>query len=288
MRIINKIFCLSLASLMLAFSGCAKEEGSSSKTESKTQSSSVGIENSDASEESSLKEQSNAGEYLTRLAEKLKQNEYTMKCTVMNSVYGEEIKLTRVVSGQNVYQTQQERNGSYGVISVDGKTYNFDTSAGMYQLTEAEPPLSIAEEVINRNLPFAEGNAEIDDNGAVTEQYTFTGDTYITNITFFFDNKSGDLIKYTLKYTIEGQDDMTETRIVDSLSFDADKSVFDLKFLDSMTDFDGMTEDERVSFCSDICSKKGITTDDLSKMDISEEDFKKIDFSTFLNLIYSI
>lgn len=287
MRIINKIFCVSLAALMLALSGCGKEEGSSSKTESKTETSSVGVENSDA-EESSLKEKSNAGEYLTRLAEKLKQSEYTMKCTVTGSAYDGEIKLTRAVSGQNVYQTQQESNGSYGVISVDGKTYNFDTSAEMYQLTEAEPPLSIVEEVINRNLPFTEGNTEIDDNEAVTEQYTFTGDTYITNITFFFDKKSGDLIKYTLKYTIEGQDDMTETRIIDSMSFEADKSVFDLSFLDSMTDFDGMTEDERVSFCSNICSKKGMTSDDLSKMDISEEDFKKMDFSTFLNLIYSI
>lgn len=287
MRIINKIFCVSLAALMLALSGCGKEEGSSLKTESKTETSSAGVENSDA-EESSLKEKSNAGEYLTRLAEKLKQSEYTMKCTVTGSAYDGEIKLTRAVSGQNVYQTQQENNGSYGVISVDGKTYNFDTSAEMYQLTEAEPPLSIVEEVINRNLPFTKGNTEVDDNQAVTEQYTFTGDTYITNITFFFDKKNGDLIKYTLKYTIEGQDDMTETRIIDSLSFEADKSVFDLSFLDSMTDFDGMTEDERVSFCSNICSKKGMTSDDLSKMDISEEDFKKMDFSTFLNLIYSI
>lgn len=287
MRIINKIFCVSLAALMLALSGCGKEEGSSSKTESKTESSSVGVKKSDA-EESSLKEQSNAGEYLTRLAEKLNQSEYTMKCTVTGSAYDGEIKLTRAVSGQNVYQTQQESNGSYGVISVDGKTYNFDTSAEMYQSTEAEPPLSIVEEVINRNLPFTKGNTEVDDNEAVTEQYTFTGDTYITNITFFFDKKSGDLIKYTLKYTIEGQDDMTETRIVDSLSFEADKSIFDLSFLDSMTDFDGITEDERVSFCSNICSKKGMTSEDLNNMDISEEDFKKMDFSTFLNLIYSI
>ena len=74
MRIINKIFCVSLAALMLALSGCGKEEGSSSKTESKTESSSVGVKKSDA-EESSLKEQSNAGEYLTRLAEKLNQSE---------------------------------------------------------------------------------------------------------------------------------------------------------------------------------------------------------------------
>ena len=42
MRIINKMFCVSLAALMLALSGCGKEEGSSSKTESKTETSSVG------------------------------------------------------------------------------------------------------------------------------------------------------------------------------------------------------------------------------------------------------
>ena len=35
----------------------------------------------------------------TRLAEKLKQSEYTMKCTVTGSAYDAEIKLTRAVSG---------------------------------------------------------------------------------------------------------------------------------------------------------------------------------------------
>ena len=287
MRNFNKVLCVWLAAFTLICSGCGKEE-SASKSESKADSSTTEVVNSSSGESSSLAEESNAGKYLTKLAEKLKQGEYTMKCTVTNSAYDGEVKITRTVSGENVYQIQEESIGSYGVISVDGKTYNFDNLAGMYQQTESEPPQSIIEEVINRNLPMAQDREEDTPDGIVTEQYTYTGDTYITNITFFFNEKSGDLEKYTLKYTIEGQDDMTETRNVDLLSFEADQSVFDLDFIDKMSDFGSMTEDERFDYCKDICSKNGITSDYLNEMDISEDDFKKIDFSTFLNLIYSI
>ncbi|MDE6149802.1 MAG: hypothetical protein K2F81_06880 [Ruminococcus sp.] len=287
MRNFNKILCVWLAAFTITCSGCGKEE-SSSKSESKADSSTTEVVSLSSGESSSLTEESHAGKYLTKLAEKLKQGEYTMKCTVTNSIYDGEVKLTRILSGENVYQIQEESIGSYGVISVDGKTYNFDNLAGMYQQTESEPPQSIIEEVINRNLPMAEDREEDTTDGIVTEQYTYTGDTYITNITFFFNEKNGDLEKYTLKYTIEGQDDMTETRNVDLLSFEADQSVFDLDFLDKMSDFGSMTEDERFDYCKDICSKNGITSDYLNEMDISEDDFKKIDFSTFLNLIYSI
>ena len=281
MRNFNKIFCTSLAVILLVCSGCAKEDSSSNN-----QSADSGISGAISavdSESSSLNEKAQAGEYLTKLSEKLKQGSYTMKCTVTNSAFDEEIKLMRMVSGDNVYQLQEESAGSYGVISVDGKTYNFDNSAGMYQQTESAPPPGIIDEVISRNLPMAEEREEDTADGIVTEQYTYTGDTYITNITFYFDLK-----KYTLKYTIEGQDDMTETRNVDYLSFEVDQSVFSLDFLNQMHDFGSMTEDERFDFCRDVCSQKGITTDYLDKMDISEEDFKKIDFSTFLNLIYSV
>lgn len=287
MRNFNKVLCVWLAAFTLICSGCGKEE-SASKSESKVDSSTTEVVSSNSGESSSLAEESNAGKYLTKLAEKLKQGEYTMKCTVTNSAYDGEVKITRTVSGENVYQIQEESIGSYGVISVDGKTYNFDNSAGMYQQTESEPPQGIIDEVISRNLPMAEEREEDTADGIVTEQYTYTGDTYITNITFYFDEKSGDLKKYTLKYTIEGQDDMTETRNVDFMSFEVDQSVFSLDFLNQMHDFGSMTEDERFDFCRDVCSQKGITTDYLDKMDISEEDFKKIDFSTFLNLIYSI
>lgn len=286
MRNFNKIFCTSLAAILLVCSACAKED-SSSNNQSVDSGISGAISAVD-SEGSSLNEKAHAGEYLTKLSEKLKQGSYTMKCTVTNSAFDEEIKLMRMVSGGNVYQLQEESAGSYGVISVDGKTYNFDNSAGMYQQTESAPPQGIIDEVISRNLPMAEDREEDTADGIVTEQYTYTGDTYITNITFYFDEKSGDLKKYTLKYTIEGQDDMTETRNVDFMSFEVDQSVFSLDFLDQMHDFGSMTEDERFDFCRDVCSQKGITTDYLDKMDISEEDFKKIDFSTFLNLIYSI
>lgn len=285
MRKFNRLIYISLVTAMLMLQGCGKENSDSAVNESSYVSSSSAVES--AAESSSKTGEIHAGKYLTELANRIKQGEYTIKCTVTSSAYDDVIKLTRVVNGQNVYQLQEESIGSYGVISVDGKTYDFDNLSGMYQLAKSAPPLSIVEEVINRNLPMSEERDDDSTDGMAVEQYTFTGDTYITNISFFFDKETGNLKKYELKYTIEGQDDVTESRVIDSMEYKADKTVFSTDFLGGMQDFGEMTEDERLSFCRNICSKRGITSDKLSQFDISEDDFKTIDFNSFLDLIYS-
>ena len=280
---INKATAILVALMsILAVSGCGKSDD-----DSKTEESSLAVESSQADSQESEDETSNVGEYLKNAAEIYESGRYTLNCTVTSSSYDGDIKLTRVVRGDNIYQLQQEPAGSYGVISVDGKAYDFDYACGMYQAAESVPATTVIEEVINHNLPMTDGHDNNIHEGYVTEQYTFTGDTYITNIEFYFDENTGDLKKYTMKYTIEGQDDITETRIIDSISEEVDESVFSLDFIDELADFEGMSEQQRQGYCQGVCSGKGITADMMNQLDITADDLKTIDFDTFFNLVYT-
>lgn len=284
MRILNRSLYICLAASVALLSGCGKDNKTSSKEDEKNSSSIVQSSN----DSSSKAEESHIGKYLNALADKMKQGSYTMKCTVKSENNDEVMKLVRVVSNKNVYQLQEEKVGSYGIISVDGKSYNFDNAAGMYQKTDAELPLSIVEEVVNRNLPQSE-DIEIElSEGTTAERYIFTGESYITYITFVFDENNGELMECILTYSIEGEEEVNEIRTVDYFEYEADESYFDTSFLEKMTDFGKMTKDEKLTFCKNVCSERGITSDDLDEYDLSEDDFTSIEFSAFLNLIYSV
>lgn len=284
MRILNKTVCICLAASILVLSSCGKDNKASSDKNEKSASSVA----QSVADSSSKAEKSNIGKYLNAVAEKIKQGTYTMKCTVKADNSDEEMKLVRAVDNKNVYQIQQEKAGSYGIISAEGKTYNFDNATGMYQKTDAKPPLSIIEEVVNRNLPRSE-DIEVElPQGTTAERYIFTGESYITYITFVFDVKTGDLKQCVLTYSIEGEDEVNETRTIDSFELAADKSYFDTSFLVKMADFGDMTKDEKLTFCKKVCKERGITSDDLDEYDVSEDDFRNIEFSAFLNLIYSV
>lgn len=278
---INKILTVAIALItVFAAVSCGKNSDDSKSKESSVAESTVNSEESEA-------EASNIGEYLKKAAEVYQSGSYTMKSTITSSSFEGEIKLTRVVSGDNVYQLQQETAGSYGVVSVGDEAYDFDNACGMYRKSKSVPVTTVIEEVVNQNLPMTDSDDADSDDGYVTEQYTFTGDTYITNVEFCFDKASGELKKYTMKYIIEGQDNIIETRVIDSISSDVDESVFNLDFINEMTDFESMTEEQRQGFCKGICSSKGITTDMMSKLDVTFEDFKTIDFDTFFDLVYT-
>ena len=228
-------------------------------------------------------EQSDVGAYLRQTAELYQSKNYTLKSTVTSTAFDGEIKLTRVVHGDNIYQLQEEEKGSYGVVSVDDKAYDFDNACGMYRKSQSVPVTTVVEEVVDQNLPV---NIKLNE-GFVVEQYTFTGSTYITNIDFYFDEASGELKKYTMTYISEGQDNVVETRVIDSVSETVDGKVFELDFLDKMVDFEELTEEKRQSFCKRVCKSKGISTDALSKQGVTDEDLKTIKFDELFNLVYT-
>ena len=283
---LNKILCAAAAlTIVFSVSGCGKKDEISSASDSSAKDSSVS--DSAVSKAESAVDTSNIGEHLKKAAKIYEGGKYTLKCTISSTSYDGEIKLTRVVDGDNIYQLQEEKAGSYGVISVDGKSYDFDNSCGMYKTAKSVPTNNVVQEVINQNLPAKQPNAAEKEKGYVCEEYTFTGDTYITNIRFYFDEKTDELKKYTMKYTVEGQDDITETRVIDSVSSDVDESVFKLDFLKKMVNFEEMSEEQRLGFCQGVCSSKGITKDMMSELGIKVDDFNKIDFDTFFNLVYT-
>lgn len=287
---INKLLCLgAVLAIAVSAAGCGSNAKSSEiEKEDSSEAASVSENSaSDSNKDSSQEEKSNIGPYLSKTAKNYEKGSYTLKSTITSNSYENDIKLTRVVDGDNIYQLQEEKTGKYGVVSVGEKAYDFDYAAGMYIEAKSVPTQNVIQEVVKQNLPMTDVSEQFKEKGFVEEQYTFTGDTYITNVIFYFDEKSGDLKKYKMRYSIEGQDDIIETRTIDSLSNNVDKSVFNMDFLKKMTNFDSLSEDERLEFCKNVCTKKGITTDMLNEFGLKTDSFKTVDFDTFFNLIYT-
>ena len=279
MNKLKKILCLTAVLSALLTVGCGEKDNSSSIID----------ENSSSKVESKADEKNKealVGENLKNAVEIYKNGKYTLKSTISGDAIASEIKLTRVVNNGNVYQLQEEKAGSYGVISVNGKAYAFDNACGMYKSAKSVPEKSIVEEIIDKNIPL-KNSGESKDKKYTTEQYTYTGDTYITNVTFYFDKQTGELKKYEMKYTVEGQDDVSEIRTIDLISSEIDETVFKLDFLKKMVNFDEMSDDQKMGFCQGVCISKGINEQMLSDYGIKAEDFKKIEFDTFFDLIYS-
>ena len=275
---INKLI-VSLIALATAFSLVSCDKNNDDKKDNKENQT---IENSTVESEVAS-EQSDVGAYLRKTAELYKGGSYTLKSTVTSTAFEGEIKLTRVVDGNNIYQIQEEPIGSYGVVSVRDEAYDFDNACGMYRKSESVPVTTVVEEVVDQNLPV---NIRLNE-GFVVEQYTFTGSTYITNIDFYFDEATEELKKYTMTYISEGQDNVTETRVIDSVSETVDVKVFDLEFLNKMTDFEELTESERQSFCKKVLKSKGVTSAHLDKASVTDEDLKTIEFDSLFNLVYT-
>ncbi len=262
-----------------------------SSEESKDDSSNTD-DNSD--DESSKAEKSNIGEHLQSVADIYDEGNYTLKTTLTSTEFEGKVKLIRVVKGDDIYQLQEENMGTHGSITLDGKSYDFDNVCGMFRETDGDSTVNLIQEVINLNLEQTNLNdvensskKSDDDKDYDIEQYTYTGDTYITVLDFFFDKEDGQLVKYNANYTVEGQDNIVETRVVDSLTNDIDESVFNTDFTNTLADFNSMTEDQRLGFCQGLTGSYNITTDDMDEMGITTDDFKKISYDNIFRLVYN-
>ncbi|MGN1133305.1 MAG: hypothetical protein ACI4RN_02505 [Oscillospiraceae bacterium] len=284
MAVIKKILCIAgiLTVLLSAVSCGGKKNDDSSKAPQSS------VSESSEADSSEIKEYQ-PGKLLANAAKIFQSKKYTLKCTVTDDNSKDSTKITKVVNGDDVYQIQETKQGSYGIISSDGKEYAFDNLCGMYKKEKDIFKNSIVEEIINNKIPPTESNEAQtqDDELYDSEHYTYTGDTYITNVTFYFDKKTGDLKKYTMRYTVEGNDDVVETRTIDSITQDVDEKAFSLDFLDKMVDFEDMSDEQRQGFCQGVCSAKHITVDMMNKLGITTEGLKDISFETFFNLVYT-
>lgn len=299
----NKILVLAAAFLCLNFAAACSDKsdgGNSSAAEEP-----VSVSESDASEDSApdsagsedgedseaVQEEYTAGEYITAAAE-LFSGSYTY---VTRHVYSDNedvtIETTQVTDGENVYISSSESgndglDGNFVYLYTGSAAYNIDLNLKTYAETSASSYLNVVQSVFDYELEQTSTHIPTDTEGYIVEEYTYTGDTYITAYDFYF-TEEGDLEKYTAVYSIEGDDDLVETVEIVSIEPEADESLFDVSVLDDLTDFNAMSEDERLGFCQGICGVYGISTDEMYELEITTDDLKRISFDDFFNLVYT-
>lgn len=277
----KKIICALCALTILGASGC-KDIGDSSETSSAP-------ETTVTSAPAEPVRENRLGPKLQKVADIYDGKQFTLECTMTSTEFSGSVKIKRVVSGADKYQLQTEQAGSHGTVTINGKCYDFDYACGMYRETDSEPELNVVEQIRAMGLAPEAGRslAPEDEKTYDFEIYTYTGETYITTLEFFFDKQDGHLVKYITEYRVEGRDDMVETRVIDRLDSSVDSSVFNAYFADDLVNFTEMSEEERLGFCRGVLASRGITAEELFELGISAADLKTIDYNTLFRLVYT-
>lgn len=300
----NKIIiCITAAILAVSAVGCGSSDKEKKGTEPKKTEPAVTTAAAVESPAESVEETGSASVSATASAEDYKAGELlTRTAALFEGAYTYEMEITFSDEPEIVTYRTQASDGSsvyVGFRREGGETLTSDTayistadgavSADMnikaYSATEDAGEMSIVRSVIENQLERTYTHIPQDTEGMTVEEYTYTGETFITVYDFYFDEE-GTLKKYTASYNIEGEEQLIETAVVKKLSAEYEGGYFDEDFLADFTDFDAMTEDERLGFCQEICGKYGISTDDMYSMGITTDDLKRIDFDKFGELVY--
>ena len=256
-----------------------------SKTDSESKKESSSLSESSSSAESMV--ENVQGEHIKKVYEFFKKEQYTLKMTVTES--DESVtELTRVVRGDDFYQLQKSKIGESGTVRVNKKTYDFNKVCGILRTSTANSLDNMITSVVDEKLPMTFTHINEDDQKKYdVEEDTYTGDTYITILDFCFDKETGDLVKYTATYSVEGEDDITEIKEITEMSDKIDESVFNTDFTESLTDFNSLTEDQRLGYCQGVCSTAGVSTDEMYKFGIDTDKLKTISYDDFVSLVYT-
>ncbi len=197
---------------------------------------------------------------------------------------------TQASDGENTY-VGIRRTGSDVLttdtfyISMNGSTFSADNNLMAYASADELGEVCLLKSIIDNKLERTYTHLPEDAEGMTVEEYTYAGDTFITVYDLYF-AEDGSLAKYTALYTTEGEDQLEETAVVKSMKAEYDGSCFEEDNLADYTDFDGMTEDERLGFCQKICGDYSISTDDMYSLGITTNDLKTITFDKFCELVY--
>lgn len=281
--------------ICLCAAGCSKDnKDSSSAADSKAVVSAVDKTDSGKSADSKVDESGSEdsqvvneqGELITKTAA-IFDGDYTLKTTCTESD-GSKQEVMRAKKGGNIYLKVTSDIGTSGFISVDGVSYDYDNVTGVYHKSDVTELDGVIESIVKQSLPRTYGHINGDEAEEYDiEEYTYTGDTYITVIDLYFDKTDGSLKKYTQTYSVEGADDTVSEYTVDELLEGADDSLFDVSQATGLVDFDSMSEDQRLGYCQGIFSKAGVTTDDLSSGGYQTDDLKTISYDGFVSLVYT-
>ena len=284
-------------SAVLALLMCLSAAGCSDTGESSSQSpeSDSGISDSSASESIAAPDTSAAafapsktvGEKLKAVYDIIDKGHYTLECELTGTNIPGTIDVLRVVDGSDSYQLQKEKLGSHGTVTLSGKNYDFDFVCGMYRENPSPQSLNVIEQIVKSGVPRTNSHTSDKASEYDNEQYTYTGDTYITVMDFFFDKKDGHLVRYDMTYSVEGSDDIVETRTVKRFDTEVDSSVFNAYFADTLVNFDSMSEQQKLGFCQGLCASWGISADEMYELGVSSDSLGSVDYDTLFTLIHT-
>lgn len=244
------------------------------------------------------------GEYIMKAYKLLNSESYSVRLTY-TAPDGFETKIYRVVDGENYYELRQNSLGESGSICVGGNSYDYDKLCGIYRKRTSGRPESLIETVIDQALPATDINTDPNESAKyAAEEYTYTGDTYITVMDFYFDKDTGMPVKYTTRYIVEeenGDEGMTETRVIDEIvsedsedmtstdgeTAEIDRSVFNTSFIEKLTCFDRLGAPQKQSYCRTLFARVGVTQDELDELDIDDEMLGKMTYDDLTALVYN-
>ncbi len=291
-----KTAAVMLAALCALATGCADKDKTDNSSKAAAESKAETVSKADeskadesAADESRAEEEEYApGEGIAKMAEIFSQP-YTYSVSVTFSDDPDSlIKITAAYDGESYMVTNKETNDTglpadTAYIYTDSVGYTIDYNIGAY-VTGIADAGNIADIIIENKLEQTSTRIPADTEGYIVEEYTYTAAAYITVYDIYFD-EDYDPVKYTVSYSVEGEDDLVQNVQIDSLKNEAEK--IDSSFLDDLTDFNALTEDERLAFCQQLCNELGITTDDMGLQGITPDDFKRISFLDLMELIYT-
>lgn len=257
----------------------SKKLSASSQTADDSESKEKPGESQEDSEDPGAGEEDQLGEHILQAYDFLQNESYSMKIRYTDSK-GEVTEIYRAVSGGDFYQRQVNSIGESGSIRVGEECYDYDLVCGIYRKSSAERLDSVIESVVEQKLPATSTHIEPQDAEIYdVEEYTYTGDTYITVMDFCFDRDTGSLVKYTVTYSVEGEDDVTETR--EFYDFIPSASVQDTASSESAADVSGADVSSSQAEPGTGSSESSDSSEAPADTDSSMPDVQEIDMSVF-------
>lgn len=305
--------CLLAAASMCLTTGCSDGDNSSSSkaqtdktNSSETLSSDTQSDKDNEKNESSAASEADSAESAPDTPEKYIPGPLLAKSA---EAFGEEylysVEISYSDSEGKTLVTQAKKDGSFcqktseegseglnadNVYCFDGENgYYADYNIKAYTSCGQLSGLELLPFIIENELEQTSTHIPKDTGDFTVEEYTYAGDTYMTVYDFYFAEGNDIFEKYTVTYSVEGQDDVIQTvEVTDfaSSAADIDEYALTQSDLDALTDFDNISEDTRLGYCQGVCASFNISTDEMYSMDITTDDLKRINFDTFTDLVY--
>ena len=309
----QRILAAAAAALLaLGCAGCGSEQDKDNKksADKKNKNTSSTVTDDSSEDEITTDEQSAPtltsvdGQFIMQAFDVLQSSQYSVKLTYKDPS-GFSTDIYRVVDGDDYFESQTNEIGESGCISVGGNAYDYDKVCNIYRKRTSGKPESLIETVVSQKLPATNTNIDPDDAAVYeTEEYTYTGGTYMTVMDFYFDKETGLPAKYTTRYMVEeenGDEGMTETRIIkeilygadgdlvstDGESHELDTTVLDTGFISELSDFDSMTPEQKLGYCQAIFATTGVSADELAAAGMNDEKLRYISYEDFTSLVYT-